>query len=57
VVGMVTITLFIPCIASLMMIIKEQGLKIGLGMVAMVVPFAFFIGGVLNLILHQVWLP
>jgi ferrous iron transport protein B len=57
VVGMVTITLFIPCIASLMMVIKEQGLKIGLGMVAMVVPFAFFIGGVLNLILHQVWLP
>lgn len=57
VVGMVTITLFIPCIASLMMIIKEQGVKIGLGMVAMVVPFAFFVGGVLNLVLHQAWLP
>ncbi|GAB1461593.1 hypothetical protein MASR2M50_33680 [Thauera sp.] len=28
VVGMVTITLFVPCIASLMMIIKEQGMKV-----------------------------
>ncbi|MBL8461584.1 MAG: ferrous iron transport protein B, partial [Thauera sp.] len=30
VVGMVTITLFVPCIASLMMIIKEQGMKVAL---------------------------
>jgi len=28
VVGMVTITLFVPCIASVMMIVKEQGLKV-----------------------------
>lgn len=55
VVGMVTITLFIPCFASLMMIIKEQGLRIGLLMLAMIVPFAFFIGGVLNLILRALW--
>jgi ferrous iron transport protein B len=55
VVGMVTITLFIPCIASLMMIIKEQGWRVALGMLALIVPFAFFVGGVLNQLLHLVW--
>ena len=55
VVGMVTITLFIPCIASLMMIIKEQGWRIGLGMLGLIVPFAFLIGGVLNRLLHLIW--
>ncbi|MBN8443068.1 MAG: ferrous iron transport protein B [Thauera sp.] len=52
VVGMVTITLFIPCVASLMMIIKEQGLRTAATMVAMIVPTAFLVGGVLNRILH-----
>ncbi len=48
VVGMVTITLFVPCIASLMMIVKEQGLKVAALMLAMIIPTAFLIGGVLN---------
>ena len=48
VVGMVTITLFVPCIASLMMIVKEQGLRVAALMLAMIIPTAFFIGGVLN---------
>jgi ferrous iron transport protein B len=56
VVGMITITLFIPCFASLMMMVKEQGTKVALGMVAVIVPFAFFIGGLFNLILRAVWL-
>jgi ferrous iron transport protein B len=55
VVGMITITLFIPCFASLMMMIKEQGTKTAMTMVAMIVPFAFFVGGVFNLILRAVW--
>jgi len=55
VVGMITITLFIPCFASLMMMVKEQGSKVALGMVAVIVPFAFFIGGLFNLILRAVW--
>jgi ferrous iron transport protein B len=55
VVGMITITLFIPCFASLMMMVKEQGTKVALGMVAVIVPFAFFIGGLFNLILRAVW--
>jgi ferrous iron transport protein B len=54
-VGMVTITLFVPCIASLMMMIKEQGLKVAAAMLALIVPFAFLVGGVLNLMLSALW--
>jgi ferrous iron transport protein B len=55
VVGMITITLFIPCFASLMMMLKEQGAKVAVGMVAIIVPFAFFIGGLFNLVLRALW--
>ncbi|HNC67806.1 MAG TPA: ferrous iron transport protein B [Thauera aminoaromatica] len=55
VVGMVTITLFVPCIASLMMIIKEQGMKVAALMLAMIIPTAFLIGGLLNHGLHLIF--
>jgi ferrous iron transport protein B len=55
VVGMVTITLFVPCIASVMMIIKEQGMKVTAAMLALIIPFAFLIGGILNHLLRAVW--
>ena len=55
VVGMITITLFIPCFASLMMMVKEQGSKVALGMVAVIVPFAFIIGGLFNIVLRALW--
>ena len=55
VVGMVTLTLFVPCIASVMMIVKEQGAKIAMAMVAFIIPFAFLIGGLLNHLLRAVW--
>jgi len=42
-----TITLFIPCIASIFMIVKERGLKIALGMIAFIFPFAILVGGLL----------
>jgi ferrous iron transport protein B len=51
IVGMVTITLFVPCIASVMMIGKEQGVRVAALMVAMIVPTAFAAGGVANLVL------
>jgi ferrous iron transport protein B len=38
-----------------MMMVKEQGTKVALGMVAVIVPFAFFVGGLFNLILRTVW--
>ncbi|MEW6590275.1 MAG: ferrous iron transport protein B [Pseudomonadota bacterium] len=55
VVGMVTITLFVPCIASLLVIVKEQGLRIAAAMLAVIVPFAFLVGGLLNHLLRWVW--
>ncbi len=55
VVGMITITLFIPCFASLMMMVKEQGVKIALGMVAVIVHLAFLIGGLFNIVLRATW--
>ena len=55
VVGMITITLFIPCFASLMMMVKEQGLKVAVAMVAVIVPFAFLVGGLFNIALRAFW--
>ncbi len=52
VVGMVTITLFVPCIASVMMIVKEQGLKVAVVLLALIIPTAFLIGGILNHLLR-----
>lgn len=54
VVAMVVITLFIPCIASVLMIVKERGWKTALGMFAFVIPIAFGVGGLLNRLL--LWL-
>jgi ferrous iron transport protein B len=48
VVSLVTITLFVPCIANLFIIIKERGVKTALWMTAFIFPFAVFVGGVLN---------
>ncbi len=50
-VAAVTLTLFIPCIAQVMMMYKERGRKVTLAIVAFIFPFAFFIGFLLNLIL------
>jgi len=49
VISLVTITLFVPCVANLLVMIKERGLRTALAMVAFIFPFAFFVGGVLNL--------
>jgi ferrous iron transport protein B len=51
VVSMVTVTLFIPCIASVMMISKERGWRSALGILVVVFPLAFLIGGLLNRLL------
>lgn len=47
VVGMVTITLFVPCVASVMMIARERGARVALGMVALIFPLALLVGGLL----------
>ncbi len=52
VVSLVTITLFIPCIANFFIMIKERGWKTALTMAAFIMPFAFVVGGILNFILR-----
>ncbi|WP_322793217.1 ferrous iron transport protein B [Bellilinea sp.] len=46
-VSITTITLFIPCIASVFMMVKERGLRVALGMVAFIFPFSILVGGLL----------
>ena len=50
VVSLVTITLFIPCIANILVIIKEQGIKVAAGMAVFIFPFAVIVGAVVNFV-------
>jgi ferrous iron transport protein B len=53
-VSLVTITLFIPCIAQFFMMIKERGLKRALWISAVIFPIAFGVGGMLNFFLKWI---
>ncbi len=48
VVAMVTITLFVPCIAQFMIMIKERGVRTALAVAGIILPFAFAVGYALN---------
>jgi ferrous iron transport protein B len=48
VVSMVTITLFIPCIANFFMIVKERGWKTALAIAAFITPFALGAGAAVH---------
>ena len=48
VVSLATITLFVPCIASFLMIIREQGVKRAFVIAAFIAPFAIAVGTVLS---------
>ena len=54
VVAMVTITLFVPCLASVLMIAKEHSWRIAVAMVLLIMPLAFIIGGLLYRLLFFV---
>jgi ferrous iron transport protein B len=54
VVAMVTITLFIPCIASVFMIARERGYRTAMGMTALIFPLALLVGGVVHWTLFAV---
>jgi len=45
---LVTITLFVPCVAQATVTIKEQGARRGFGIFAFVMTFAFVAGGLLR---------
>jgi ferrous iron transport protein B len=52
VVAMVTITLFIPCIANVFMIGKERGWKTAAAMSTLIFPLAFATGGLVRVLVH-----
>jgi ferrous iron transport protein B len=52
IVSLVTITLFVPCLANFFMIVKERGLKTALYIIGIVFPTALMFGGLLNWILR-----
>jgi ferrous iron transport protein B len=54
VVAMVTITLFIPCVATVFMIARERSWLTSLAMVVVVFPMAFLVGGLLSRVLQFV---
>jgi len=57
-VSLVAITLFVPCIANLLMIIKERGWGTALWMVTVVFATAFGVGGSLNQAIQWIgWVP
>jgi ferrous iron transport protein B len=45
-------TLFVPCVANFLMMVRERGLKTGLAILAVVTPVAVFTGAGLNYVLH-----
>jgi len=47
-VSLVTITLFIPCLANLLVIYKEQGGRVTAYIVLFIFPFAVLVGAVIN---------
>ena len=53
VVALVTVTLFIPCIANFIVLLKERGLRTGLAIAGFVVPFAFGAGALVNLLMRR----
>ncbi len=50
--SLIVLTLFIPCVANFFMIIREQGLKKALIILAFITPFAIVVGGVVSWVLR-----
>jgi ferrous iron transport protein B len=51
VVAMVTITLFIPCIANVFVIAKERGIRTAAAIAAFIFPLAFAVGGLVRIVM------
>ncbi|MBN1903673.1 MAG: ferrous iron transport protein B [Deltaproteobacteria bacterium] len=51
-VALVTITLFVPCIANMLIMIKERGIRTASLIVSFIFVFAFLFGGLFNLLLR-----
>ncbi len=52
VVSLVVITLFVPCLASFLVIAKEQGMKRAIFITSFIVPFAISVGAIVSWVLR-----
>ena len=52
VVALTVMTLFVPCVANFLMMVRERGLKVGFALLAVITPVAIFTGAGLNYVLH-----
>ena len=52
IVSIITLTLFIPCLANFFMIVKERGSKTASAMLGLITVFALLFGGLVNLALR-----
>ena len=53
-VAAVTLTLFVPCIAQFMMMLRERGWRTAVGIAAFITPFAFGVGFVVHVVLRSI---
>jgi ferrous iron transport protein B len=53
-VSMVVITLFVPCIANFLIILKERGWRTGAAIVAFILPYAVLVGALVNALVRAV---
>jgi ferrous iron transport protein B len=51
-VALTVMTLFVPCVANFLMMVRERGVKTGLAIVGVITPIAIFTGAGLNYVLH-----
>ncbi len=51
VVALTVMTLFVPCVANLLMIVRERGWKVSLGILSFITPVAILTGAALNYVL------
>ncbi len=54
VVALTVMTLFMPCVANFLMIVKERGAKVAFTLLAVITPIAVFTGAALNVVLRAV---
>jgi len=52
VVALTVMTLFVPCVANFLMMVRERGLRTGLAILGVITPIAIFTGAALNYVLH-----
>jgi len=52
VVALTVMTLFIPCVANFLMIVRERGTRVAVAMLAVITPIAVLTGAALNVVLH-----